>query len=156
MTLYSVALFLHIVGSVILFVTLTAEGISIFFGGPAVSINRVIGPFSALLILVPGLYMVATIWGWKPWVLVGIAAWLLIAVMGTVNGVRATRSGSAGGSPVSWWARIGLAAGVLFLMTTKPDLIGSVASVLVGAAAGWGISFAAGRARRPRELGRPA
>ena len=156
MTLYSVALFLHIVGAVILFVTLTAEGISVRFGGPAVSINRVIGPISALLILVPGLYMVATTWGWKPWVLVGIVSWLAIAVMGTVKGVRATRSGAGGGSAASWWARLGLAAGVLFLMTAKPDLVGSIVSVLIGAAMGWGISLAAGRVRRPRQLSRPA
>ena len=147
MTVYAVALFLHIVGAVLLFATLTAEGVSILYGGSAASINRVIGPISALLVLVPGLYMVATTWGWKPWVLVGIAAWVVVAVLGTVNGIRSARSGRAA-SAASWWIRVGLVVGVLFVMTIKPDLVGSVLSVVIGAAVGWLVSAVTRRARQ--------
>jgi hypothetical protein len=147
MTFYALTLFLHIIGAVLLFATLTAEGTSILYGGSAASINRVVGPISALLILVPGVYLVVTTWGWMPWVLVGIAAWVVVAVLGTVSGVRSSRGGPAASS-ASWWIRVGLVTGVFFLMTTKPDLVGSLASVLIGAAVGYGISAVARRTRR--------
>ena len=54
MTLYSIALFLHIVGAVVLFVLLTVEGLR--QGTKGARLNRIFGPISALLILVPGLY----------------------------------------------------------------------------------------------------
>jgi hypothetical protein len=147
MTLYSIALFLHIAGAVLLFATLTVEGVSMLQGNSVVAINRVIGPISLVLVLFPGLYMVATTWGWKAWVLVGIGAWVVIAVLGAVNGIRSVRSGGAVGSVASWWTRIGLAAGVTFLMTTKPDLVGSITAVLLGAAVGWAVSAVTRRTR---------
>src|SRR5260221_12757317 len=82
MTLYSIALFFHIVGALLLFVLLTIEGVSFRQGFMAARLNRILGPFSALTILIPGFYMVVSEWGWKGWVVVGIAAWVLIAVAG--------------------------------------------------------------------------
>ena len=60
MTLYSAALFLHIVGALLLFVLLTVEGFSLRLGMPAARFNQVAGPISAMFVLFPGLYMVAT------------------------------------------------------------------------------------------------
>src|SRR6266849_5771784 len=79
MSLYSIALFFHIVGGVLLFVLLTIEGVGLRQGFMAARLNRVLGPISALTILVPGLYMVASQWGLKGWIVVGLAAWVLIA-----------------------------------------------------------------------------
>jgi uncharacterized SAM-binding protein YcdF (DUF218 family) len=55
MSLYSIALFLHIVGALLLFVLLTVEGFSLRQGRSAAAFNQVAGPISAVLILVPGI-----------------------------------------------------------------------------------------------------
>ena len=137
MTLYSIALFLHIVGALLLFVLLTIEGIALRQGFTAARMNRTLGPISALTILFPGLYMTATQWGWKGWIVVSLTAWILIAVGGAATGIslltgRLTTRGAA----ASWSIRVGMALGVVFLMTVKPDLLVSVISVVVGAALG--------------------
>ena len=88
MTLYSIALFLHIVGALLLFVLLTIEGISLRQGFTAARLNRVLGPISALAILVPGLYMSVTPWGWRGWIVAGLAVWVLIALGGAVTGIN--------------------------------------------------------------------
>ena len=76
-------------------------------------------------------------WGWKGWIVVSLTAWILIAVGGAATGIslltgRLNRRGAA----ASWSIRVGMALGVVFLMTVKPDLLVSVISVVVGAALG--------------------
>ncbi len=143
MSLYSVALFIHIVGSLLLFGLLTIEGIGLRRGFIAARLNRVLGPISALAILVPGVYMVASQWGWKGWVVVGITSWVLIAVSGALTGISLlagrvnTRTASA-----SWSIRIGMALGVVFIMTVKPDLLLATIAVLAGAVLGGAAGFA--------------
>lgn len=151
MTLYSIALFLHIVGALLLFVLLTIEGISLRQGFMAARLNRALGPISALAILVPGLYMSVSPWGWRGWIVAGLAAWVLIAVGGAVTGINRlagrwnTRTAAA-----SWSIRVGLALGAVFIMTVKPDLLVSVLSVVAGAALG-GVGALAG-IRRLRSI----
>jgi hypothetical protein len=146
MSLYSIALFLHIVGALLLFVLLTIEGVGLRQGFMAARLNRVLGPLSALAILVPGLYMSASQWGWKGWVVVGITAWLLIAVGGAATGIGllagrlTTRAAAA-----SWSIRVGIALGVVFIMTVKPDLLLAVIAVAAGAALGSAGAFASMR-----------
>ncbi|HYU64579.1 MAG TPA: hypothetical protein VEN12_12435 [Verrucomicrobiae bacterium] len=142
MTLYSAALFLHIVGALLLFVLLTVEGFSLRLGMPAARFNQVAGPISAVFVLFPGLYMVATTWGWKGWIAVGIASWVLIAVLGAITGVSVLRGRiSVRTASLSWSIRVGLATGVVFIMTVKPDLVLATLAVLAGALLG----LAAGR-----------
>ena len=141
MTLYSVALFFHIVGAVLLFVLLTIEGVALRQGFIAARLNRVLGPISALTILVPGLYMVASQWGWKGWIVVGIVAWVLIAVAGAATGISLLAGRlNVRTAALSWSIRVGTALGVLFIMTVKPDAtlaaIAVVAGAVVGGAAG--------------------
>lgn len=137
MSLYSIALFLHIVGALLLFVLLTVEGIALRQGYMAARLNRVLGPISALTILVPGFYMVASQWGWKGWIVVGVTAWVLIAVAGAATGISllagrlSTRAAAA-----SWSIRVGMALGVVFIMAVKPDLLQAVIAVAAGAALG--------------------
>ena len=52
------------------------------------SLGRVFGPASVVTILASGLYMMISTWGWVPWLAVGLFAWVLVAVLGAVNGVR--------------------------------------------------------------------
>src|ERR1700686_3718324 len=85
--MYSFALFVHIVGAVLLFVLLTIEGAALPAGFSTCNVNRILGPISALAFLLPGLYMMAMGPGWKAWVAVGFATLLLIAVLGAATGI---------------------------------------------------------------------
>ena len=146
MTLYSIALFLHVVGALLLFVLLTVEGFSLRLGRPAARFNQFVGPASALLILFPGLYMVASTWGWKGWILVGITAWVLIAALGAATGVILLRGGlSLRAAAVSWTVRVGMAVGIVFVMAVKPEVLIAASAVLLGALAGLAASAVAVR-----------
>jgi hypothetical protein len=157
MTLYSIALFLHVVGALLLFVTLTVEGIALRQLRTAVTneaaqtaaamfrLNRIVGPVSALGVLVPGLYMTATTWGWVGWIVVALVSWVLIAVLGSVNGIRILALDRSGAlltgirNPmflISWLTRVGVALGVVLLMTVKPGAVVAVAAIALAAAAG--------------------
>lgn len=137
MNLYSIALFAHIVGAILVFVLLTIEGLGLRIGFDYAQLNRVLGPASAVLILVPGLYMMAAQWGWAGWIVTGIATYVLIAGVGAYTGISVMRGRmnrrTAG---VSWLVRIGMALGVAFVMTVKPSLVFSVMAVLAGVALG--------------------
>ena len=147
MTLYSVALFLHIIGAVLLFVLLTIEGVGLRQGFAAARLNRILGPLSALTILVPGLYMVMSEWGWIGWVVIGIAAWVLIAVAGAATGISVLAGRlNARTAALSWSIRVGVALAVVFIMTIKPDAVTAAIAVLVGAVIG-GVAGSAGMRR---------
>jgi hypothetical protein len=150
--LYSIALFAHIVGAILVFVLLTIEGLGLRLGFDYAQLNRVLGPVSALLILVPGLYMMAAQWGWAGWIVTGIAAYALIAGVGAYTGISLMRGRMNRRTAVlSWLVRIGMALGVAFVMTVKPTLVLSVAAVLVGVALG-----AAAGALARRQVAAPA
>jgi hypothetical protein len=171
MTLYRIALFVHVVGALLLFATLTVEGIGLRSlrrattidqardGSSVARLTRVVGPSSALAILVPGLYMTASTWGWVAWIVMGLAGWLLIAVLGAVSGIRltavaraATEQGLAARERdarpqlrdplfvASWLTRVALALGIVFLMTYKPNLEGALLALAAAAATGVGAS----------------
>jgi hypothetical protein len=169
MNLYSFALFLHVVGALLLFVTLTVEGVALRQLSQAATVepargaaamlrmNRIVGPFSALGVLVPGLYMTATSWGWVAWIVVALVSWAVIAVLGAVNGIRILALEQAGGLPegirnpvfvISWLTRVGIALGVIFLMTVKPGAGVAVVAIVVGAAAGAVVGIALSKTRR--------
>jgi hypothetical protein len=169
MSLYSIALFLHIVGALLLFVTLTVEGLALrqlhraatteAIQGAAtiLRVNRIVGPASALGVLIPGVYMTATTWGWVAWILVALAAWVLIAVLGAVNGIRLLaleRRGvltTATRNPlfvVSWFTRVGIALGVVFLMSVKPGAAAAVLAIGLAAGAGAGLGIVLVKALR--------
>ena len=172
MTLYRIALFVHVLGAVLLFTTLTVEGIGLRSlrrattadqvrdGSSVAGLTRVVGPCSALAIIVPGLYMTASTWGWVAWIVVGLTGWLLIAVLGIVNGIRLTAEVRAATEqdPVaqerdtrplprdplfvaSWLTRLALALGIVFLMMYKPNV--EVALITLAAAAAIGVGASA-------------
>ena len=141
MSLYSIALFLHVVGAVLLFVLLTIEGLGLQRGFDTASMNRVLGPITAAAIFIPGLYMAAISWGFIPWIVVGVTTYVAIAILGAITGVSVLR-GRMGrdAATLSWLARVGLALGVLFDMTVKPGAVVSVVAVLVGLVIGAGVA----------------
>lgn len=132
MTLYPFALFVHIVGAMLLVVLLALEGVTLRNGAPAARLNRILGPISLVTILVPGFYMAAQM-GWQAWTAVGLVAYVLIAAAGTYTGMSVLRGRmSASTAMVSWLLRTGVALAVVFDMTVKPGAVASVAAVVVG------------------------
>lgn len=108
MTVYSIALFLHVLGALGLFVAFGIEGIGLAALGRASTVEqarewlgvlgktRVLGPVSLGAIVVFGIYMMATAWGGVAWALIALAAMILIAIIGaTLTGMRMVPLGRA-------------------------------------------------------------
>lgn len=134
MSLYPIALFVHIVGAMLLIALLALEGFTLSSGMVAARLNRILGPVSLVAILIPGFYMSAQM-GWHAWTAVGLAAYALIAAGGAYTGISVARGRmSRATATVSWLVRAGIATGVVFDMTVKPDLVGSVAAPAVAVA----------------------
>jgi hypothetical protein len=128
---------------------------------------RRIYPISWLAILLPGFYMTATTWGGAAWISIAFAAIILIAVVGAVISGRrmavigpalATESGRLSselrqrlGDPLLWASiqtRMAIALGIVFLMSVKPGLGGSL--LTIGLAAVLGFASALPAWNRPR------
>lgn len=169
---YSMILFLHIIGAIIMFVavgiTLTAM-VSMIHAKKvetmqtwAVLAVRMDGllPFSVILILVPGLYLVFTAWGWSlAWVNVSLLTLIIMTVMGPAINLRrlknilsAIEAEAANRSvpPSSLmekakdrvlWNSVSimtmLAFGIVFLMTVKVGLVGSIITIVVSVLLGF-------------------
>ena len=107
--------------------------------------QRRIYPLSWLAILIPGFYMAAAAWRGVAWITIALAAVVLLVVLGVaLTGRRlapigqsvAAESGSISSTlrqrlddPLLWaslWIRTGIALGIVFLMTIKPDLFGAL------------------------------
>jgi peptidoglycan biosynthesis protein MviN/MurJ (putative lipid II flippase) len=179
-SVYSVALFLHIVGALGLFVALGLEWTSLLYLRRAATADqarewlklftslRRLYPISWLAILIPGFYMTATVWGGTAWIIIALAAVVLIAVLGAALGGRqmapigqavAGESGPLSATlrnrldnPLLWASlriRTAIALGVVFLMTVKPDLLGAL--ITMGVAVFLGLAFSLPARGRDRE-----
>ena len=156
LTLYSIALFFHIAGALGIFAALALDwvGITKLRGVRTVEqvrewagvygIVRALGGASVAALLIFGLYMTAVTWGPTGWIGIGFLSLLFIAVFGAVSGIRLSRVLAAAGSGegslgedlrralqaplfvASVRARTAVAIGVVFLMTVKPDAVGSL------------------------------
>jgi hypothetical protein len=164
---YPLVLFLHILGAFGLVAALTLEAIGLRGLRRAVrtedalmwlAISRGLvlrlAPASLGLILVTGLYMTATAWGPKGWILVALASLVLLAVAGALGtGIRMAAIGSAVGGasagplsddlrralrdPIlltSLRTRLAIVLGVVFLMTVKPSSLASVVVIVLAVA----------------------
>ncbi len=101
MSVYSISLFLHVVGALGLFAVLGLEWAGIYQLRRATEAGqvgewlrllslaaRLVG-VAAVLTLITGIYMTATRWGPQGWILVGLAGMVVIAVPGgAVSGRR--------------------------------------------------------------------
>jgi hypothetical protein len=106
--MYSILLFVHIVGALGIFASLAVEHAGLFHLRRAVSsaqarewlsllrtLQRIQGP-SALALLATGLYMMATRWSHQAWAGLGLVGMILMAVIGvTVTGRRMKAIGAA-------------------------------------------------------------
>ena len=134
------------------------------------SVLGILMPAASLLILVAGSYMTVTTWGWRtPWIDVSLAALiLLLAPAGAMNSHRlkaiqmaAGASAPTGTIPAELqrqitnpllWTMVQTSGmillGVVFLMTTKPDLVGSLITLAAALALGVGSARVFRRPRR--------
>jgi hypothetical protein len=165
MALYPYALFLHILGAFGLIAALGIETMSLRGLRRAVTAEqahpwlagmrllRILGPASIALIFVMGLYLTATAWGWRGWIVTGLAGLALVALIGALlTGTRMVRLGPAIGRAqgplsgelrgmlqdpmllLSSRLRIGLVLGVLYLMSVKPSTVISILVLVIATA----------------------
>jgi hypothetical protein len=167
--MYSIFLFLHIVGALGIFASLGIEQAALVNLRRASmnaqarewlsllrALQRFMGP-SALVLLVTGIYMMVSRWSHQTWAGLGLVGMILLALIGAVvTGRRMKPIGQAVFAddatgplsaalrdrladpvlPLSAWARLGLALGIVFDMAVKPGPVGAVAALIVGAVLG--------------------
>jgi len=156
---YTIALFLHVLGAIGLFIAMSLFLVSVVRSRQAQTVEQVrdwislaskvgrgIGG-SSLILLVPAIYMVLAVWGFgTPWVLASMIVFVLQWMLGPAIGgqhvatvLQAAKAAPLGpvpsglreqiSSPALWLGeviRIALLVGVVFLMTNKPGLAGTL------------------------------
>ena len=187
MTSYAIAVFVHVVGALGLFAAMGLEWVLLarlsrvqtteeardWLG--LLGVVRRLSPASLAAILLAGIYMMVSVWGAVPWIVVAFVALLLLPPLGMLPGLRlpgiqrelADKNGPS--SPalqqrlaeplflVSIQVRTAIALGIVLLMTVKPDLLGSLTAIAVAIVLGVGFSLPAFiRARRRTSTGAPA
>src|SRR5512141_3222842 len=98
--MYQVALFLHIVGVLGIFIALALEFMSLLglrrtqtideyrqWQGVQSMVRRV-GTISMVVVLLAGFYMMATAWGFVSWIVVTLGTLLLFPPLGAISGIR--------------------------------------------------------------------
>ncbi len=167
---YSAALLMSLLGLLILRRTALVEQ-----ARPLLGLMEMTGPVSGiglLLILLAGLYMTFTVYGWQTaWIDIAlISVVVLLIPVGAVMGIRRhaiatmVREMPNGPLPESVERRIYdpalgmstvvlilLLVGVVFLMTTKPLLVGSIVTMVVAAVLGVLLSLPLVRGPAPLE-----
>ncbi len=182
MTLYPIAVFVHVVGALGLFVAMGLEWVVVARVRLAetaeqardwlrlLEVIRWLSPASMAAILLAGIYMAATFWGGVGWIVVAVVALLLLPPLGALTLRRLPRitqdiAGETGplsatrrhqlGDPlftVSIQVRTTIALGIVFLMTNKPDMVGSAVAIAVAVVLGLAASWPAlNRALRGRD-----
>ena len=171
MSFYSLVLFLHITGAVGIFIGIGLEWFIVNNFKRVVTTEqaqqwtnsfKVLPPtfgISGVLILIPGIYMSAEVWGMNAWVISGFVLYIFLAVFGSVviaKNVGAIRDAlkSEGESlseairakikaPIitdSLKIRSMLALSIIFIMTIKPDWPMTLVSVGVAVVIGFSLS----------------
>ena len=131
--------------------------------GAAGGVSRILFPISFLVVVIAGIYMVVTVWGERAqWAGVALLAFILLAIAATV--IQGRRMGVLGQSaatqpesapvtgalwtqahdPVTWVAvnaSAAFAIGIVYLMTLKPDALGSVIALLIALVVGLAFGF---------------
>lgn len=138
------------------------------WGAVAGSVEKVF-PVALLILVVTGAYMVSSAWTWSEgWIDVALVGVVLLFVSGGFLGSRGKALGRAlqgdPRDPVSpaaarmvrdpvtrsvSFGNTGMAIGIVFIMVTKPDLLGSIVSLVVAIILGMALAI-------PLWRGRPA
>lgn len=167
MTLYKLCLYLHILGAAILFIAIGVELLACAklknSNSPELA-NSWLGCFyllrklysaSMILILIPGIYMMATIWHFVPWIIISFIMWAVSAASGNITMAKkikplliAAKSKNTDLDKINnqfnkksfltgSLLRTFSALGIVFLMTIKPDMTGSIIAIVLFLLAGF-------------------
>jgi len=166
MNIYSIALFLHVVGVLVLFAALAIEWVGLrqirssahpeqtrAWLGLITNATRIGFP-SMFVTVVTGIYMMVTVWKWTPWLATTIGALILLIVLARAAAPRLKALGQSldvVNDPLLWISvqtRTAIALGIVFLKITKPNVAGSL--VTIGVAIVLGIASALPVTRRQR------
>ena len=157
--------FVHVCGAMGLFGAAAIEGASLLHvnrqGGVAVArqgfaLARRVGSLGAALLLLSGLFLTQTVWGWRTaWIDVSMLAFVvMMGIGGSVSRHAMPRLGetsdAAGVREVlvrSFIVRASILIGVVFLMTVKPPLTESLVAVSAAAGIGFLAGLPSGRRR---------
>ncbi len=174
MNFYAIALFLHIISAMGIFIGLGMEGLTLRHladaetGSQALAwtnstkIMRNVFAISSVLLLLSGIYLEEAVWGWTAWVIAGLI--LLVALSGYGNTsakkiMANVNSLSKNNEPIPpeiknkisdptylrmLKLRLPVAAGIIFIMTMKPGWFGSVVAIVISFIIGYLISFPKG------------
>ena len=175
MDLYSLFVFLHIIGAVGLFLGLGMEGTIYSFlkrtdtTKQAISLRgsmillRITFSVSTVLLLLSGIYMVIELWGWTPWVIVGLILVVILSGSGSMTGKKIARvlmslSKTDELLPAdftqklslpflikSFKIKILLVIGTIFIMTGKTDWVSSIVTIIAAFIIGLLISAISGK-----------
>ncbi|MEA2633766.1 MAG: hypothetical protein QOH92_533 [Chloroflexota bacterium] len=175
---HQIALYLHILGAFGLVAAITVEAISLrglrastrsddarMWLAISRGVVMRLAPGSLGLILLSGLYMMATSWGARGWILAALASLVLLAIVGGVGtGMRMARIGPAIGrvpgplsddlrsrlrDPIlltSLLVRSAIVLAIALLMTVKPSGLASLVIIVLAV----GIGLLAGQLARRR------
>lgn len=173
MSFYQLALFIHVMGALTLFSAVALNFASMMRMLQARNVARLtdwarlglqagrIIPFTLLVIVGAGVYMVSTVWGWQtPWVDVVLATVICHGI--AVQAIETPRlsklhkealKAPAGPVPLNvhmlahdelmWTADLTVTTttvGIIFLMVMKPDLVISVVAIVVSLLIGLALS----------------
>jgi len=176
---YQVALYFHILGAFGLIAAITVEAIglrglrgstradhALMWLGISRGIVMRLAPASLGVILLSGLYMTATTWGPRGWILTALASLVLLAVVGAFGtGMRMSRIGPAIGrapgplsdevrsrlrDPIlltSLLVRSAIVLAIALLMTVKPSGVAALVIVVLAIGIALLVSQLAGRSR---------
>jgi len=175
MNLYSLFIFLHIVGAVGLFLGLGMEGtIYNFFKradttkqamnlSGSLLLLRITFSVSTVLLLLSGIYMVIELWGWVPWVIIGLILVVILSGSGSMTGKKIagvlmslsktdellpadfTQKLSLPFLIKSFKIKILLVIGTIFIMTMKADWVISIVTIIAAFIIGLLISAISGK-----------
>ncbi len=185
--MYQIALFIHVLGVLCLMGGHTLIHASLEVMRRARQLERVrdwlaiaagldrFMPFFTLAVLVPGIYMAWTVWGWTtPWIDVSLLLFLVMAILGPIllgrrfaalnTLVKATPPGAIE-APLAAQMRdrtlwtientfTSLLLAILFLMTVKPNLLGTVIVVSIGLIVGFLSTVRMNSSRKARAMTR--
>jgi len=162
MNVYSINLFLHIVGALGICVALGLEWTGLSQIRSAVTLQQVrgwmgilknvrrVGFASMLTTVITGIYMMVVVWGGKAWIIVTVGS--LVLLIGLAQVVTAPRMLAIGQAlvkekdrlsktfynlvnhpllSISIQIRVAITLGIVFLKIAKPDLGGSLLTIVI-------------------------
>jgi len=160
--------FVHVCAAMGVFGAAAIEGASLLQlnrpGGTSITLqglglSRRLGSLSFALVLLSGIFLTQTVWGWEAgWIRVSMMSLIVMVAIGATVGRRAVGRlraalDTAGAYDVlirSFLLRAGLLLGIVFLMTVKPPLTESLIVMAAAAGAGFLVGLPSGRRREIR------